>query len=54
MLQLNTIEFENFYNEIKEDDEFQEKNQQSNRRLSSALLKYNEFIIVFLLFAKLL
>ena len=41
---MNHVEFEKFYNEIKENIEFQKINQQSNRTLSSALLKYREFI----------
>ena len=44
ILELNHVEFEKFYNEIKENIEFQKINQQSNRTLSSALLKYREFI----------
>lgn len=44
ILELKPVEFEKFYNEIKENNEFQKINQQSNRTLSSALLKYREFI----------
>lgn len=41
---MKPVEFEKFYNEIKENNEFQKINQQSNRTLSSALIKYREFI----------
>ena len=44
ILELKPVGFEKFYNEIKENNEFQKINQQSNRTLSSALIKYREFI----------
>ena len=44
ILELKPVDFEKFYNEIKENKEFKKINQQSNRTLSSALLKYREFI----------